>query len=227
MNVSLLNILVEFSFLSLFFAVIVVKWKDRDAIRLLLTAVFYGFLVEILTLVQLDTYSYGQFILVIGGLPLWIATSWGVLISIAIWTSNRLFKRSKYLPFSDGLMLLGVDLIVDPIAVFFGFWRWHYHGQGAILGVPYGNFIAWFMVGFLFSFFFRFFKRNDFFENVKYELYYPFALLTALPSVLLLNLFPKYGVPEIVEIVGFFAIITVSPLILYFRCELNEEWSWE
>ncbi len=223
MNIPLLNIIIELFFLSVFFSILYIKRRELDALKLLTAGVFYGVLLEILTLAQLDTYSYGEFFFVIAGAPLWIGTSWGAVIAIAIWTSNKYFKRSGYLPIFDGLFALALDLIFEPIAIYFGFWRWHYHGEGAVLGIPYGNFITWFMVAFLFSFFFRFFKRKRFFENSRYEMFYPLAVITALLSVLILNLFANFGVPEIVEIVGFYTIVVVSPIILFLKCEFRKD----
>jgi putative membrane protein len=46
--------------------------------------------------------------------------------------------------FLDGLVVVAIDLFMDPIAVRSGSWKWV--EGGSYFGVPVGNFIGWFLV---------------------------------------------------------------------------------
>ncbi len=113
--------------------------------------VIFGWLLEWATLLQLDAYTYGNFILKVGPLPLSIGIGWGVIIY-----SARLFSDASNLPVGarpllDALLALNIDLSMDAIAIRTGMWDW---GQGLdfqYFGVPYANFWAWFWVVFSFS----------------------------------------------------------------------------
>lgn len=113
--------------------------------------VIFGWLLEWATILQLDAYEYGNFILKVGPLPLSIGIGWGVIIY-----SARLFSDASNLPVGarpllDALLALNIDLSMDAIAIRIGMWDW---GQGLdfqYFGVPYANFWAWFWVVFSFS----------------------------------------------------------------------------
>lgn len=113
--------------------------------------VIFGWLLEWATILQLDAYEYGNFVLKIGPLPLSIGIGWGVIIY-----SARLFSDASNLPMwarplLDALLAMNIDLAMDAIAIRTGMWDW---GQGLefqYFGVPYANFWAWFWVVFSFS----------------------------------------------------------------------------
>jgi len=113
--------------------------------------VIFGWLLEWATILQLEAYEYGNFILKVGPLPLSIGIGWGVIIYAA-----RLFSDASNLPLSarpllDAMLALNIDLSMDAIAIRTGMWDW---GQGLdfqYFGVPYANFWAWFWVVFSFS----------------------------------------------------------------------------
>jgi hypothetical protein len=116
-----------------------------------MAGVIFGWLLEWATILQLEAYEYGDFILKVGPLPLSIGIGWGVIIY-----SARLFSDASNLPLTarpllDALLALNIDLSMDAIAIRTGMWDW---GQGLefqYFGVPYANFWAWFWVVFSFS----------------------------------------------------------------------------
>ncbi|WP_046212821.1 carotenoid biosynthesis protein [Paenibacillus wulumuqiensis] len=54
--------------------------------------------------------------------------------------SARLLRAVKI-----GIWIIILDLVLDPVAHARGFWHWG--GSGGFYGVPWSNFIAWFVVG--------------------------------------------------------------------------------
>lgn len=117
-----------------------------------------------------STYVYegGYFGPSIAGLPLFIPLFWFVYIYTAylitstfqVWMKRPLPSRQRkglilipLLVLFDGLIVLGIDIILDPVMVKAGWWKWK--ESGAFFGVPAGNFIGWFLVTILVSSLFR------------------------------------------------------------------------
>ncbi len=75
----------------------------------------------------------------------WIAVvSSGILLAsgrmMADTMSARLLRAVQV-----GVWIIILDLVLDPVADARGFWNWG--GDGGFYGVPWSNFIAWFIVG--------------------------------------------------------------------------------
>ncbi len=122
----------------------------------LLWAGLYGFLLEWLTIKQLHAYHYGQFLIMIDGAPLAIGLSWAVVIYSSMGFSSRLQLSEPARPILDALLALNIDVALDVIAIRLGMWTWN----GVALdqqwfGVPWANFLAWFVVVWSFSGFIR------------------------------------------------------------------------
>lgn len=146
-------ILFEIVMLALLFFCLRHSWKygGWPGVWVLTAGVIFGLLLEWGTILQLNAYEYGNFLLKIGPLPLSIGIGWGVIIY-----SARLFSDASSLdiwsrPLLDALLALNIDLAMDALAIRLGMWDW---GQGLsfqYFGVPYANFWAWFWVVFSFS----------------------------------------------------------------------------
>jgi uncharacterized membrane protein len=93
------------------------------------------------------------------GVPLIVPLYWAVFIylgysittSFLIWTGRQ--KPSQrgndlglllLLILLDGLTVVAIDLLMDPLMVFHGKWFWPQGGP--YFGIPVGNFVAWFLV---------------------------------------------------------------------------------
>ena len=138
-------------------------WRNGGwpAIWILLAGVIFGWLLEWATIVQLNAYKYGDFILKVGPLPLSVGIGWGVIIY-----SARLFSDASSLPLwarpiSDALMALNIDLAMDSLAIRLGMWDWGRGFASEYFGVPYANFWAWFWVVFSFSLSLRLLKQRS------------------------------------------------------------------
>jgi len=80
-----------------------------------------------------------------------IYTGYCVVNSFLIWANREKpnLKHNNYwlLPLlivADGLIVVAIDLFMDPLEVYSGSWRWL--EGGAYYGIPVGNFIGWFCV---------------------------------------------------------------------------------
>lgn len=167
--------------------------RGRVYVVELITAVIYGIILEILTMIQLQAYTYGDFFFEIYNAPIAIGLGWAVIIYTAMATADRLDATQKIRPFIVALLALNIDFSMDAIAIREGFWNWGTGGPGGPnvwFGVPLGNFFAWFVVTFSFSYFIYHFRKNQ-----KLQKIYPFlamilsiAVLMVLDSIWVFNL---------------------------------------
>src|SRR3989339_572029 len=67
----------------------------------------------------------------------------------------------------DGYFVVAIDLFMDPIAVASGSWKWL--EGGAYFGVPWGNFLGWFVVTIISVGIFRTFEYFFPLKNEKYN----------------------------------------------------------
>lgn len=137
------------------------SWRSgaSKTLRLIFGALF-GVLLELATIRQLNTYEYGQFVIMVLDVPLCIGVAWSVIIYSVMEFSDA--SNFPYLlrPILDGLLALSIDLATDSIAIRLGMWDW---GQGLeyqYFGVPFANFWAWFWVVASFSFGYRLLARR-------------------------------------------------------------------
>ena len=128
-----------------------------------------------------EIYHYDEHLtpVLLGGVPLFIAISWFVLIyppliflrNFVSDEQNRV--KHRWLLKKASLCALPVtasDLFLDPLATSVGAWIWS--GDGGYFGVPVENFLGWFLVGFIiYLCYFMFMKfKEPFSKNGKFSL---------------------------------------------------------
>lgn len=120
-------------------------WQ-RPTLLYLLIAYFVGFAAELVgvqTGLLFGDYAYGK---VLGpklwGTPLMIGVNWMMLGYCAGVLSNALLAgRSFWLRgLLSALLMVGLDVIIEPVAMAYGFWGW----GGDV--VPFSNYVGWFLV---------------------------------------------------------------------------------
>lgn len=139
--------------LILFALLLIRALRGRDPLPRsleLLAFSLYGLGIEIAA-VGAGLYAYGPFALKIGGAPLAIALGWGVIGISAMALSDRLDLPQWGKPFLDAPLALLIDLGMDAVAVRRGMWDWGLALDEQWFGVPYGNFLAWWVVVFVMS----------------------------------------------------------------------------
>ncbi|GAC1434534.1 MAG: carotenoid biosynthesis protein [Ktedonobacteraceae bacterium] len=109
--------------------------------------VLYGLTLEILTIVQLHVYQYGQYLIMLGPVPLAIAVGWGIILYSSMAFADSLAFPTWAAPALVGLLGLNIDLTMDAVAIRLNMWHWlGFSGNQEWFGVPYANFYAWFIV---------------------------------------------------------------------------------
>ena len=128
-------------------------WKQgMPTVLFLIAGVIFGWLLEVVTIFMMQMYQYGDFLLMVGEVPLSVGIGWGVIIYSIRLFSDAADLPSRFRPALEGLLALNIDLAMDTVAVRLGMWSWAFIGlQDRFFGVNEGNFWAWFWVVFFFS----------------------------------------------------------------------------
>lgn len=112
-----------------------------------------GFGVEVLGVhsgVIFGHYVYGP---VLGwklwDVPLVIGCNWLALIYCTGVIAEKVLETNWLKPVLAALLMVSIDLLIEPVAIFLNFWRWH--GEA----VPFRNYVGWFVVSLLLQIGFR------------------------------------------------------------------------
>ena len=109
--------------------------------------VLYGLTLETLTIMQLQSYQYGRFLIMFGPVPLVVAVGWGIILYSTMAFAESLAFPLWAAPALVGLLGLNIDLTMDAVAIRLNMWHWlGFAGNQEWFGVPYANFYAWFIV---------------------------------------------------------------------------------
>lgn len=196
-------------------------------------AFIIGLMAEISGL-QNGTVFGGHYIYNHGGLMMWnvpilIPFYWAVYIytgytitnSFLVWMSkekpsikNKFLFILPLLILIDGLIVVAIDLFMDPIEVKKGSWTWL--GGGQYFGVPIGNFIGWFEVTILVTAVFRLFEYfNPFKSKINNSVYLIPVIGYGMLSLYFFSSSLKLNMPEL-AMIGIFLMMPISLLNLTF-----------
>ena len=126
-----------------------------DTLLFLGIAMAVGFLMEILGITRgwiFGRYHYAESAgpRFFGILPVFAPLLWSLLAYMAYWMTDLIIGGSKeevlykiLFTVTGALLVLLVDIVAEPIAVDEG--RWHWEKKGRYYGIPFSNFIGWFV----------------------------------------------------------------------------------
>ncbi len=89
-------------------------------------------------------YAQGLWPLLPGGVPLMIPFAWFVLAGLPVILLNGQKWSWGSKAAWSALGMVACDLALDPVAVSLGLWSWE--RPGSYFGVPWGNFVGWWVV---------------------------------------------------------------------------------
>ncbi len=130
------------------------SWREAPYLfMIVLSAMLFGFIVEYLAVTnETHPYQYNYFIVKLPGpIPLGICLGWGVIFYSVMLTAEKLGLPWAVRPVFSGLLAIGIDFVLDPIAVALNFWTWFLPKHW--FGIPWGNYTGWFIVIVCFAFF--------------------------------------------------------------------------
>jgi bisanhydrobacterioruberin hydratase len=133
------------------------KWSKRLIISVL-SIYFLGWLAEVIGVnggwLFGDYYTYGAAMgWQIFNTPFTAGILWVIVITGMAALENIFFAEKNILvkSFFGAIGLVGLDFLIEPVAVKLNFWRW---AQGS---VPIQNYVSWLMISFLLLGFFHYF----------------------------------------------------------------------
>jgi len=125
-----------------------IEW--RGAVVIFISGASVGFLMEYLGLsfgIPFGGYRYLAFREAsLMGVPLPIIITWGTYLYTSYLASSMVTSRSLRSLFTSLLMVV-LDLAVDPVMVSLGLWEWQ--SRGPWFGVPLTNYLGWFITSLL------------------------------------------------------------------------------
>ncbi|MEO8794460.1 MAG: carotenoid biosynthesis protein [Daejeonella sp.] len=136
--------------------------RNKEYWLFIVVTYFAGFIIELLGVTSgliFGSYHYGDTLgWKISEVPLLIGINWVILIYCTGAVVKR-FKIKSYIVRSliGALFLVLLDILIEPIAIKFDYWRWDE------MNIPFQNYIAWFVFSFIMlQFFFarQFRKKN-------------------------------------------------------------------
>lgn len=147
---ELKEIMLPISGTILYLTTIGIVLSSRDILKNLLflfIAFCIGFSAEVIgvkTGVLFGDYSYGSNLgYKFSGVPIVIGLLWGVLAVGSASCVAQFPILKKQAPFLAALLMLGIDYIMEPVAIACDFWSW----EGAT--IPLWNYICWFGIAFI------------------------------------------------------------------------------
>jgi putative membrane protein len=131
------------------------RWGARRTVGLALAAMAIGWLAEFSGLrfgvLFGGHYLYNNLGPVVAGVPLAVMAYWFVFMYTADCLTGETGIISGAL--IDAILMVAIDLFLDPVMTKAGFWRWL--EGGAYFGIPAGNFFGWFLTALAIGLVFR------------------------------------------------------------------------
>lgn len=89
-------------------------------------------------------YSYGKNLgFKLSGIPLIIGINWVVLILVTHSISLKIVKHTFLTPILAALFMVGLDLLIEPVAIKSDYWSWFENH------IPVFNYVCWFFISFI------------------------------------------------------------------------------
>jgi hypothetical protein len=144
-------------------------WKQGiSKLAYLLGGVGFGLLLEYVNVHANAGYKYGQFLLMIGDIPVGIGAGWGVIMYTARLITESMQLRPWQAAAMEALLALSIDWSMDVVAYRLHMWHWNWETiinpsvalSAQYYGVPWGNFYGWLCVVFFYSLFSRYLEKT-------------------------------------------------------------------
>ncbi len=146
-------------FISFLILLIARNQKDRNWYVFIAFAFIVGMAVEwigVHTGYLFGNYEYGQNLgRKFDGIPLVIGCNWALIVVSSATFAKHFFKHTYLTPFFAAIIMVSLDIFMEPVAVSSDFWRWT---DGYI---PIYNYVCWLFIGLVLQLIYHFFKLNE------------------------------------------------------------------
>ncbi len=89
------------------------------------------------------------------GIPYVIGFNWALIVICSATLAKHFFRYSYLTPLFASLIMVGFDILMEPVAISSDFWTWN---DGYI---PIFNYVCWFLVGIFLQLIYHYFKLNE------------------------------------------------------------------
>jgi uncharacterized membrane protein len=139
-------------FLLLAGLIVLLGVRTRRGAASLVAVALLGFAVEVIGArsgVPFGRYAYtGVLQPQLLGVPVVMGFAWMSLVAFACDTTRRLRLSPLLAAATAALLTTATDLVIDPLAAnCFGYWAWAH--EGTYYGIPFTNFVGWFITSLL------------------------------------------------------------------------------
>lgn len=134
-------------FAALIFGLALVHaWPDRCRTTMVVSGLAYGLILEQLTIIAYEAYSYPveEYLFTLADVPVAIGLLWASVLYAGYVTARNGGLDGIAAALFVALFALHVDLAIDAVAIRVPYWQWARWGEW--FGVPLGNFMGWFWV---------------------------------------------------------------------------------
>jgi len=155
----------------------------RRAWILFLSGIVMGFLFEFFgtrTGLPFGLYYYQDLRPQVLGVALFVPIAWGTFLFLSYLTARSLISGFKAILMASTLMVV-LDLAIDPIMTSWKAWVWVTKTKINWYGIPWTNYLGWFMVSLLSLLLYRFFAGRDDLGKIR--------ALKFVPALYLLEMF--------------------------------------
>lgn len=115
------------------------------------------------------SYIYGNTLgLKVFEVPLLIGTNWVIVILGTTYLASKIVKNKFLIAFYAGIIAVVFDFLLEPVAIILDYWNWE---DGII---PMQNYIAWFVITFVFSLIYVYFFKIRETKRAGYCMIYQF-----------------------------------------------------
>lgn len=87
--------------------------------------------------------------------PLIIGVNWVLLTCAVVYSIENKIKSKFGIAFASSCLLVVLDILIEPVAIQYDFWSWNE------TIIPIKNYIAWFIISFIFCYTIAYYKGNS------------------------------------------------------------------
>ncbi len=147
-------------------SLLILKFSKRQLFYFLLLIGVLGFFYEVLgvkTGIFFGSYKYTDvFNLKLFSVPIVMISAWIIIVNFSLSFIHNI--KTKYFILFGSLMMVIIDLVIDPIAVnSLEIWTWD--EKGSYYGIPNHNFFGWFVLSIPIFILLRFSKQKILFSS--------------------------------------------------------------
>ncbi len=197
------ELIIEIGVIITFFLLLAHAVKNKK-LMLITILLINAFILEEHAYLLYKQVTYGNFYLMLFNIPIWVILGWVIQLYVLIFLIGKLknLKPNGKIALL-GLIMLLIDIVLEPVAYVFNWWRWN---SGEIYYI--NDLFAWVLFSLLVGYFFFSYKEKDITSLLKK------SLILQISGILVG--FIWFNLPNLIKMI-LFLIILFSLIIILFK----------